>query len=199
MRHDLRSGALTRMRYGVVSAMLIALAVALVARALFILYNDDVQSKINLKLMSREPTSLRLLENKRAEIDRATKNIGSLSLDEIQALLATTSLLAGQASTELKAQEDAWDKMKIRSDVDAATYEDVKRQLNIVSKMQSEEIIKLKGLLDEAKSPSVMDNIWGLFASFLIGVISSFAATFLLDLIRKRRSEVLGKLASHEE
>jgi len=198
-RHDVRSGALTKWRLRIVASVMILLAIALVVRALFIVYDDDLQSKINLKMMSREPTSLRLLEVKRAEVDRATKNIGSLTLDEIQDLLATTSVLAGQASIELKAQEEAWEKMKSRSEVDAATYEEVRRQLNIVSQMQSKEIIRLTGLLDEARSPSILDHIWGVFASFIVGVISSLAATFAIGVIRERKKNALARLSVGKE
>ena len=186
-KHDLRSGALTRTRYRIVLTTLALLAFGLLMRSLFIVYDDDLQAKINLKLMSREPASLRLLESKRVEIDKAAANIGSLTLNQIQDLLASTSILAGQASIELKAQEEAWEKMKSQSNVDAATYEEVKRQLNVVSKMQSAEIIRLTGLLDDARSPSILDYIWGIIASFIVGVISSLAATFAIGIMRHKK------------
>lgn len=188
--HDLRSGALTRIRYRIVVATLALLASGLLMRSLFIVYDDDLQAKINLKLMNREPMSLRLLESKRVEIDKATVDIGSLTLNQIQELLSSTSVLAGQASIELKAQEEAWEKMKSQSNVDAATYEEVKRQLNVVSKMQSTEIIRLTGLLDEARSPSILDYIWGIIASFIIGVISSLAATFAIGIMRDKKGGI---------
>ncbi len=186
---EVRSGALTRERLRYILIALAIMASCLLARAFYLVFDDDFQSSINLKLMTREPTSLQLLEKKRAEIDMAAADIGELSLNEIQALLSSTSVLAGQASRELKAQEVAWEKVKSRSNVDAATYEEIKRQLNDVTEMQSQEIIRLTTLLDEARSPSFFDSIWGLAASMLVGILSSLAATYLKQIGKKKAEQ----------
>lgn len=151
-------------------------AASLLGRALYLATSDAHQGRTNLVIMTRVPQSLGKLDAQNQKIAAVAANIDSHSLNEIKRVLDETSRIAGRASLELKAQSDAWEKIKSKTNVDASTYQEVQKNLELVGALQSNEIVRLKKLLEESGQPSLWEGILGHASSFFLGVISSLAA-----------------------
>jgi len=184
----------TKVRLLLVSVVFAIIACILLGRSIYLATSGAHRGRTNLMLMTRTPQSLKLLEAQNRKIAQIASDIDSYSLREIKDVLSQTSRVAGRTTTELRAQSDAWEKIKTKIDIDANTYKDVQQNLSLVARLQSAEIVKLNKLLDDSTKPTLWNNILALLSSFLLGIVSSVAATMAYDKYKtwdeKRRAHV---------
>lgn len=156
------------------------LAILLMGRALYLATSDAHRGRTNLIVMTRVPQSLGRLEVQNQKIAKIADDIDSFTLKEIKQVLGETSRIAERAKFELRAQADAWEKIKTKINVDASTYYGVQRDLAEIGALQSEQMIRLNRILDESSRPTLWESASYYFWSFVLGVISSLAATILV-------------------
>lgn len=178
----------TLVRLSVVATPLILLACVLVGRAAYLAYSQESQDRTNLMLMTRTPSSLGGLESQSKQLSEVAANIDQHSLSDIRELLDRTAVTARYVSREIQAQQDAWRYVQTKSVADAETYRKIQADLNIVTKIQEQEIVRLNSLLDQAKNSPLSITILTSIASFVLGILSSLISSHLYDQWKSRKS-----------
>lgn len=149
----------------------------LIVRAVILSLSDEAKLRTNVVLMNRAPVSLQQLTSHIGELEVMTSNIEKVSLGEIKLGLENTIRLVNQSNMELKAQYDAWIRIKDEIKKDDAQFRGLRNQLTHMQSLQDEEILRLKNMLNKAQKPSIFADATNLFLSFVLGVLSSIIAT----------------------
>lgn len=170
-----------RLRLTLVGALFSTIAVVLLVRAIDLTLGAANHAQANLAVMTRKPHSLDLLSSQTMRINEMTAHMYEHSINEITGLLTETSHIADQAALELQAQSDAAAKIRADAAVDATVYLDTQRKLAATNRLQSEEIVRLNGVLNQALQPSWFASVGSYLLSFIGGVV----AAILGDLVKK--------------
>jgi hypothetical protein len=155
------------------------------ARGVYLTVDPANRTQANLTIMTRQPASLSLLAAQAEKIKDVTAHIDNYTLAEITRLLTNTSEIARMASVELQAQSDAWAKIRENASIDAHAYVDAQRRLSATNKLQSEEILRLNGVLNKALEPSWSSSLTTGIVSFIGGI----AMTLTSDMLQKKLKE----------
>jgi cytochrome c556 len=174
-------------RMVVLISLLLMLTALLVVRAAVLTLGADNRLQANLSVMNRTPQGFTALGTQVETLRRMTSDIDNYNLSEIKNALGTTARLAGYATTEFKAQYDAWITVHDKISKDKESFELLKQRLDEVQRLQDGEIVHLKALLDQSAKPSIFDNVTSAFITFAFGVVSSLAAPLIYRWGKKKR------------
>ncbi len=164
---------------------------ALIYRSSVLTLGEENREKVNLVLMNREPVSLEKLNNHVENLERMTSNINEYSFSKIEAAIRETITLVNFTNRELNAQYNAWLEVKGKIREDSTSFQKLKNDLRKIQKMQGQEILALKKLLDEAEQPNSFADGFNLALTFTLGIMSSLIATLMKPLITKIRGRGL--------
>ena len=170
---------------------LLGLAFAmLLGRAFYLATNPLSRISANLVVANQPQDSLAALVKQAARLSQLSKNIESLSINSLRGAMEDSVAAAERAAVDFNAQSTAWSELRGKIKNDSSTYDALRAQLADLQRMQKDEIVRLKKLLDEAQRPSIFADAWSLFLSFLIGVLGSLLASGLYEAWRERRKRV---------
>jgi len=144
----------------------------------------------NLVIMNRTPVSFVELSNQVIELQKITSNIDNYSLNDIKKNLLLTASFADLAGREFKAQYESWILVKNQIEKDTSSFVQLKQQLDEVQKLQNDEVVRLKKLLDETTKPSMFSSSMNLIASFILGVLSSVLASHIYVMWQQRKQNL---------
>lgn len=145
----------------------------------------------NISIMNRTPTSFIELGKQVQKLQIMTSNIDNYTLNDIKSSLLTTANLTNLASSEFKAQYESWLFVKGQINKDADSFIQVKQKLDQVQKLQDDEIVRLKELLDKSTKPSLLSSSLNLLISFLLGVLSSiFSSHVYSKWLQKKQNHI---------
>jgi len=158
-------------------------------RGAILTVGEENNRRANLAIMGRSADSLARLNAHMASLDRMTANIERYNFGQIRETLALTNSLVSQLGREFAAQQKSWEAIQAEIRKDEISFLDLKNQLAQIQKLQAGEIVRLKQAIDEATRPSLVADMVNLFFSFVLGFLSSIAASWAY--VRwKGRSEV---------
>lgn len=150
--------------------------------------SQNSREQVNLMLMNRTPRSFEELRIQTERLNAITSNIEKYSLGEIRQELQRTSGLVTISRKEFAAQYDAWLEVKEAAGQDRESFLELRAQLDDVSRLQDNQIQRLRKLLDESAEPSFFDSVLGLVGSFFLGVMSSVLASAAYERVMARRA-----------
>ena len=76
-------------------------------------------------------------------------------------------------------------------DSDGESFKELKGNLNTIKTLQSEEIKSLKKTLDDVTAEKVSTQFLSLLVSFVVGVLSSVAASLVYPSIKSRAKSTI--------
>ncbi|MEL4280695.1 MULTISPECIES: hypothetical protein [Shewanella] len=174
-------------------AMIIIAFAALAYRAYVVTRGTENVTKTNLVMIARTPQSLTKLQHHSEKINLMINDIESLPLKDIKSTIVETVDLINLTSKEIEAQYAAWINLKNKMDNDGLTFVELKNKLETVQILQKQEIENLKGVMNDIYEQSLLSQITALFISFIIGVFSSIAASFLFPKLKLKLLKVIRK------
>jgi len=118
-------------------------------------------------------------------------DIESLSLKDIRSTITKTVTLINLTTREIDAQYEAWIDLKAKMDSDGESFKELKGNLNTIKTLQSEEIKSLKKTLDDVTAEKVSTQFLSLLVSFVVGVLSSVAASLVYPSIKSRAKSTI--------
>jgi len=159
----------------------------MIGRAFFSATNPLNRITANLVVANQPQDSLAALVTQANRLSLLSKNIESLSINSLKAAMDDSVVAAQRAAIDFNAQSNAWSELRGKIKDDSSTYESLRVQLADLQRMQKDEIVRLKTLLDEAQRPSIFADAFNLFLSFFVGVLSSLLASGLYEKWQARR------------
>jgi hypothetical protein len=175
-----------RRRFGLIAFMLAIVFVVVMARAAVLMLGEENQRRADLAVMGRTPLSLVELNQQMSLLRNLTADIDHSSFQQIRDALTRTITLVDRTNTELIAQNEAWKETRSRIKNDELMYRSLRANLDNTRRLQDEEIIRLKRMLDRAQRPSMLSDAMSLVFTFTLGVISSMLATLIYPWCKKR-------------
>lgn len=155
-------------------------------RAYVVTIGAENVTQTNLMLVTRTPHSLTKLKNHTEKMSSMIEDIESLPLKDIKSTILETVNLINLTSREIDAQYEAWIDLKAKMDTDGITFRELKNKLETVKTLQNQEIADLKSVLDDVYNQSVTSQMISLIVSFLVGILSSIAASFLFPKVKDK-------------
>jgi hypothetical protein len=159
----------------------------LLGRAFFLATNPLNRLRANLVVANQPQDSLSALVQQATKLSALSQNIESVSISSLRAAMEDSVATAQRAALDFNAQSNAWSELRGKIKDDSSTYESLRAQLADLQRMQKEEVVRLKSLLDEAQRPSIFADAFNLFLSFFVGVLSSLIASGLYEKWQTRR------------
>lgn len=145
----------------------------------------------NLMLVARTPNSLIKLQEHSEKMNLMINDIESLPLKDIRSTITKTVALINLTTREIDAQYEAWIDLKAKMDSDGESFKELKGNLNTIKTLQSEEIKSLKKTLDDVTAEKVSTQFLSLLVSFVVGVLSSVAASLVYPSIKSRAKSTI--------
>lgn len=164
------------------------LFVTLCARGYYLATDSSIRAKADLVLLNSELSSVVALARESERLGRLASRLEDLSLSELRNVLSDASILAERASRDFQAQYASWSNLRGRIREDSSTYEALRAQLAELQRLQNEEIVRLKQMLDAAQEPSIYADVVNLLLSFSLGILSSLLASGLYTWWKSRGS-----------
>lgn len=168
-----------------VLTMVIAVS-ALCYKAYVTTLGIDVETRTNLMILARTPQSLISLKEQSKELDLLASNIEKNSFEDIKKNIDRTIYLINSTTKEIEAQYKSWENVKEQMNVDSSKLIILKQNLDNIQSAQTEEIAKLKAILNTAYTESAIDKSVGYIVSFVIGVLSSLIATIIFPTMKSK-------------
>jgi hypothetical protein len=161
---------------------------ALAGRAYYLATDSFIRSKADMVLLNTELSSASALARESERLSRLASRLENVSLGELREILANAASLAERASRDFKAQYSSWSALRGKIKEDSSTYESLRVQLAELQRLQNEEILRLKQMLDAAQKPSIFADAMNLTLSFALGVLSSLLASGVYTWWQERRA-----------
>lgn len=181
----------TRRRMHVIAMLLGLCAFGLLVRSAVLFLGRDNRMQATIAVMNRSPKSFVALGDEVVRLQEMTANIDSYKLGEVKEELSKTVSLVNEARLEFLAQYDAWISVKGQISRDKINFFEIKEKLDESQRLQDKEILRLKGLLDQAQAPSWLTEFWSIVISFVAGVFSSIVATKIYVWWPKSRFRIM--------
>ncbi len=137
-------------------------------------------------ILARTPQSLISLKEQSKELDLLASNIEKNSFEDIKKNIDRTIYLINSTTKEIEAQYKSWENVKEQMNVDSSKLIILKQNLDNIQSAQTEEIAKLKAILNTAYTESAIDKSVGYIVSFVIGVLSSLIATIIFPTMKSK-------------
>lgn len=179
-----------RMRLIAVIAPISATWLYVLAHVFYLIVHPESREQMNLALMNRTPQSFEELRIQTEKLNEITSNIENFSLGEIRQELQRTSRLVTISRKEFHAQYEAWLEVKETTSQDRESFLQLRAQLDDISRLQDNQIRRLRALLDESEKPGFLDSLLGLSGSFFLGVLSSVLASAAYERVWARRTKL---------
>lgn len=157
------------------------------ARAFFLATNPINQLRATMVAANSPQDSLAALVRQADQLESLSQNIEAISIATLRQAMNDSVAAAQRAALDFDSQSKAWSELRGKIKNDSSTYDQLRKDLYELKKMQSEEIVRLKTLLDEAQRPSLFADIWNLVFSFALGIGSSVFASALYDKLKRPR------------
>jgi len=169
-------------------AMIGFLFCGLLGQAFFVATNPLLKMQAQMVTANLPMDSLTMLVYQTDRLNQLTKKIDNVSVAALRSAMEESVRAANLAAVDFRAQSNAWSDLRGKIKDDTSTYDALRAQLAEVQRLQKDEIVRLKQMLDDAQRPSILADAWNLFLSFVLGVVGSFLASGLYERWRARRA-----------
>jgi hypothetical protein len=170
----------------VMAIFTLAFTIAL-GRAYYLATDPFLRQQAALIAVNTELSSVSALERQSRKLSELTVRVEAISIGELRTLLIETAKIARGAAVDFQTQYEAWSSMRGMIKQDSSTYDALRSQLAEAKKMEQEEILYLKKMLEAAQQPSIFSDVVNLTISFVFGIVSSLVASAMYERWSHRR------------